>query len=177
MPLPVDVLIEEHKLIIQPISIIDKEITRIETQAVVDQNVVSTTVDFLRTYADRFHHGKEEGILFKGLSQKKLSEQDHQVMTELVMEHAFARRTVKALETAKENYFLGKKEALKELLESLKALVKLYPEHIKKEDTRFFYPCMEYFSEAERQNMMASFLTFNQNFTDKRYKQIIDLLH
>jgi hemerythrin-like domain-containing protein len=177
MPLPVDVLIEEHKLIIQAIAIIDKEITRIETQAIVDQNVVSTTVDFLRIYADKFHHGKEEGILFKALSQKKLSEQDHQVMTELVMEHAFARKTVKALETAKENYLLSKKEALKELLESLKALVKLYPEHIKKEDTSFFYPCMKYFSEAERQNMMASFRTFNQNFTDKRYKQIIDLLH
>jgi len=52
----------------------------------------------------------------------------------------------------------------------------LYPAHIEKEDKHFFYPCMEYFSVLERQNMLTSFLEFNQNFTEKRYKQIIDSL-
>ena len=88
----------------------------------------------------------------------------------------FARRTVTALDSAKEKYISGNKEALKEVLALLAALVKLYPIHIDKEDNHFFYPCIEYFSEAERHNMMASFLTFNQNFTDKKYKQMIDSL-
>ncbi|NLE05002.1 MAG: cation-binding protein [Crenarchaeota archaeon] len=176
MQLPIDVLIKEHQLIIQAIVIIKKEIVQIETRVIVDPNFVDASVDFLRIYADRFHHGKEEGILFKGLSQRKLSNQDHQVMRELVMEHADARRIVTALEAAKENYLAGKKEVIKELLDLLKALVKLYPEHIEKEDNLFFSSSMAYFSKQEQDEMLTNFLEFNQNFTDKRYNHVVALL-
>jgi hemerythrin-like domain-containing protein len=176
MSLPVEILVTEHKLILQAIDRLRKEGEKIQSSLAINPNFVTTAVDFFRTYADRFHHGKEEGILFRELSQKKLSESDHKVMTELMLEHAFARRTVTALDSAKEKYISGNKEALKDVLELLNALIKLYPTHIEKEDKHFFYPCMEYFSQAERQNMTTSFLAFNQNFVDKRYKQIIDSL-
>jgi hypothetical protein len=35
---------------------------------------------------------------------------------------------------------------------------------------------MDYYTEAEKQDMLASFLAFNEKVTDKRYKQIIDSL-
>jgi hemerythrin-like domain-containing protein len=34
---------------------------------------IDTAVDFIRTYADRCHHGKEEDILFRNLAKKKTS--------------------------------------------------------------------------------------------------------
>ena len=176
MSLPVDILVKEHKLILQAINRLKTENRKIQTSEAVNPNFITTAVDFLRTYADRFHHGKEEGILFKELSQKKLNEKDNKTMNELILEHAFARRTVTALESAKEKWISGDKQALKEVLDLTAALIKLYPAHTEKEDKHFFYPCMEYFSPAERQSMLTSFLAFNQNFTDKRYKQIIDSL-
>jgi hemerythrin-like domain-containing protein len=176
MSLPVDILVTEHKLILQAIDRLNIETEKIRSSEAVNPNFITTAVDFFRTHADRFHHGKEEGILFKALSQKKLGESDHKVMTELMLEHASARRTVSALENAKEKYISGNKEALQEVLDLLAALVKLYPTHIEKEDKHFFYPCMDYFTEAEKQDMLASFLAFNEKFTDKRYKQIIDSL-
>lgn len=116
MSLPVDVLISEHKLIIRAVDLIKKETDQIQTNKEVNPNFIKTAVDFFRTYADRFHHGKEEGILFKELSHKQLKEADGKVMNELIMEHAFARRTVTALEIAKESYVSGSKEALKNVL-------------------------------------------------------------
>ena len=176
MSLPVDILVNEHKLILRAVDSMKRENEKIQTNQTTNPNFITTVVDFFRTYADRFHHGKEEGVLFKELSQKELNEDDQKVMSELIQEHAFARRTVTALEDAKERYVAGNNEVLKDVLDLLAALIKLYPAHIEKEDKHFFYPCMEYFSEAERHNMMASFLFFNQNFIDKRYKQIIDSL-
>lgn len=174
MSLPVDVLITEHKLILQAVDKIKNEVQQAQATKKVNPNFITTAVDFFRTYTDRFHHGKEEGILFNGLSQRTLNEADSKMIKELMLEHAFARRTVTALETAKENYVLGKTEALQEILNLLTTLVKLYPEHIEKEDKHFFYPSMEYFSDEEQEEMMEQFHLFNQNFTDKRYKQIID---
>jgi hemerythrin-like domain-containing protein len=163
-------------LIIRAIELIKKQTAQIETNKALDPNFIVTTVDFFRTYADRFHHGKEEGLLFKALSQRQLSEPDHKMMNELIMEHAFARRTITSLQESKENYLLGKNEALKDVLEALNKLIKLYPQHIEKENKQFFYPSMTYFSEQEQKDMYTNFIDFNQNFTDKRYKQIINSL-
>ena len=38
--------------------------------AFVDPVFIDTAVDFIHTYADRCHHGKEEDILFKALAAK-----------------------------------------------------------------------------------------------------------
>ncbi len=94
-------------------------------------------------------------------------------MAELIVEHAMARRTVNALENAKKEYVSGKTDVRNEVLDLLNALTILYPTHIEKEDKHFFYPSMEYFSGIEQNEMMLNFVAFNQEFTDKMYKQII----
>jgi hemerythrin-like domain-containing protein len=172
--LPVDILVDEHKLIMRAVDLIKIETGQITTSESVNANKISAFMDFFRIYADRFHHGKEEGILFRRLKEKKLKQVDSEMMKELMLEHAFARRTVTALEKANEGYIAGKKTALREVLELLSTLVKLYPVHIEKEDKHFFYPCMEYFSPQEQKTMLNDFTSFNQSFTDKRYEAIID---
>ena len=173
MTVPVEVLISEHKLILQTVELVKKETKKVDANKKVDPLFIGTIVDFFRTYADRFHHGKEEGILFSELSRKQLNEAHNKMMNELVMEHAFARRTVTELEHANELYVLGKPDAVEKVLELLDTLVHLYPMHIDKEDNNFFFPVMAYFSEHEQKEMLSSFLSFNEDFTDKRYKQLI----
>jgi len=92
---PVEILISEHRLIEQMVSLLEKEIEKTTSAGKVDPNFLVAVVDFFRTYADKYHHGKEEGILFKELSSKTSSDVDHKMMLELVMEHAFARKTEK----------------------------------------------------------------------------------
>lgn len=58
-------LMIEHRLIERMISIIKDVLRQIESTQKVDPVFVDTAVDFIRNYADRTHHGKEEGILFR----------------------------------------------------------------------------------------------------------------
>lgn len=174
--LPVEILIDEHRLIERFVKLIKKETEKIVETQEVEPNFIVVAVDFFRTYADKYHHGKEEGILFKGLSQKKLSETDYKMMHELIMEHAYARKTVGQLEVSKENYLTDKTNALKDVLQLLKALAELYPAHIEKEDKHFFYPSMEYFTQPEQENILNKFIQFDRDFTNRKYQQAVKML-
>jgi hemerythrin-like domain-containing protein len=176
MSVSVTMLIDEHKLILRAVDAIKAKVEEIEATKKVNPDLISTIVDFFRTYADRFHHGKEEGILFNELFHKQLSDADRKATNELIMDHVFARQTVTALENAKESYVAGKTEALGTLLESLRTLMEFYPKHIEKEDKHYFYPSMAYLSAQEQEDMLKKFLEFNRSFTDKLYSQIVNSL-
>ena len=150
------------------------ELSRIDKTKEADSNFIEATIDFLRTYADRCHHGKEVVILFRDLGKKKLSDEHSKIMHELMEEHAYARRTVGKLETAKESYIKGKVESLKDILMLLNELVEFYPMHIKKEDTQFFIPCMEYFTKQEQEHMIQEFWEFDRQIIHEKYQKIVD---
>jgi len=174
--LPVDVLVSEHQLILYTVSVLKKEQRKIVAAVKVDPDVIVAVVDFFRTYADRYHHGKEEGILFNALYKRKLSDVDGEMIRELILEHALARRTVTSLENLKTSYINGISESLNDIIDCFSTLIELYPEHIEKEDKHFFYPSMTYFTEKEQQEMLQKFLEFNENFTDNRYKQTMETI-
>ena len=69
-------LMMEHRLIEKGIAVLRQEAERIAQGGKVDLLIIDTLVDFIRTYADRTHHGKEEDILFRYLAHKDLSEED-----------------------------------------------------------------------------------------------------
>ncbi len=137
---------------------------------------VDTAADFFRTYADRTHHGKEEDILFRDLAKKNLLPEHKRLMDELVQEHAIARKTVRGLLEAKNRYLRGDKEALKDVEELLGKLVELYPAHIEKEDKRFFYPVMDYFSSQEKDAMLQEFFEFDRNMIHEKYGGVVDAI-
>lgn len=153
-----------------------KQIETISETGKVDPLFIDTAVNFFRTYADMYHHGKEEGILFKELSGKKMSDADHSMMLELANEHALSRRTVNSLEILKEKYAAGAVETNKDILEIMKTLVELYSKHIQKEETQFFFPSMRYFTQKEQEDMLNAFLEFDKDFTNKRFQKTIDTL-
>ena len=174
--LPVEHLISEHRLIKKMVRLLQTEAERIVATGKVDQEFIEGAVDFFRTYADKYHHGKEEGVLFKELSKRSLSDVDHKMILELTNEHALARRTVNSLEGLKEKYVAGMTKTWGDILELLNTLVRLYPQHIQKEDTQFFFPSMKYFTQKEQEDMLDTFMEFDKNFTNKRYEKTIEVL-
>ena len=62
-------LMIEHRLIEKMLSLIKDTLVQIESTNKVDPLLVDTAVDFIRMYADRTHHGKEEDILFREFEQ------------------------------------------------------------------------------------------------------------
>ncbi len=124
----------EHRLIEQMLNVIRRTLEGVEQTQSIDPYFVDTAVDFIRVYADRTHHGKEEDLLFKELRNKHLSSEDGKVMDELIEDHVFSRQTTKALIEANRAYRRGNQAALGEVTACLKTLVDFYPKHIRKED-------------------------------------------
>ena len=58
-------LMIEHRLIERMISVIKAVLENFKSENKVDTVFVDIAVDFVRIYADRTHHGKEENILFR----------------------------------------------------------------------------------------------------------------
>ena len=75
-------LMIEHRLIEKMLKIIEKEIGNIRKSNKVDPVFIDTAVDFIRIYADRTHHGKEEDILFKALEKKIMNSSENKMMNE-----------------------------------------------------------------------------------------------
>ncbi|HMF30231.1 MAG TPA: cation-binding protein, partial [Candidatus Lokiarchaeia archaeon] len=62
---PVAPLMIEHRLIERMIAVIKKSLPAMRESQTVAPTFIDTAVDFIRMYADRTHHGKEEDILFR----------------------------------------------------------------------------------------------------------------
>ena len=155
--MPIGPLMLEHRFIERMIRIMDKKIQIMSREKRTDASFIETAVDFIRNYADKRHHGKEEDILFRDLNKKQLSAEHKRTMDELIKEHVLGRNNVKKLVNAKESYAQGDKNALKDITENKGILVKFYPKHIEKEDKEFFLPSMAYFSKEEEDAMIQEF--------------------
>jgi hemerythrin-like domain-containing protein len=173
---PIVPLKTEHGLIDQMIKLVRDETLKIATKDEFNPTFVDTTVDFLRTYADRTHHGKEEDILFRDLEDKDLSAEDRQMMEELMEEHVYARETVDELVEAKEQVLQDEAQALETVVEKLAALIELYPEHIKKEDNIFFPASMEYLTASEQDAMMEEMWEFDREMIHEKYRSVVERL-
>ena len=169
-------LMIEHRLIERMISQIKDALAQIESTQKIDPLLVDTAVDFIRMYADRTHHGKEEDILFRDLSKRPLSAEDQRVMDELIQEHVFGRQTTKALVEANTRYRNGDASALEDIADNLRTLVEFYPKHIEKEDKVFFPASRAYFTDEEDQAMLAEFWEFDREMIHEKYKSVVEEL-
>ncbi len=167
-------LMIEHRLIERMIEIIKRTLTQIEKKGKVDPVFVDTTVDFIRTYADRTHHGKEEDILFRDLKKRELSEEDERLMNDLIEEHVLGRKIIKKLIDANNRYRNGDKSVLAEIASYLSSLADFYPRHIEKEDKVFFPAARSYFSEQEDQAMLDEFWEFDRKVIHEKYTSVVE---
>ncbi len=173
MVMPIGHLMKEHRTIERMIEVIRKKINDYYESKKIDPDFVDEAVDFIRTYADRLHHGKEEDILFKKLEEKELSDEHQKIMDELMEEHRWGRETVKKLTEANRRYRHGDEEASESIAENLHELANFYPGHIEKEDKHFFIPVMEYLSDEEKSKMIDDEDEFDRQFIHVIYEEKI----
>jgi len=171
---PIGPLMVEHRQIERMTALLRAEIRKMDESKKPDVGFLMIAVDFMRTYADRVHHGKEEDILFKALATKKLEPEHAKIMNELIEEHISARKMVTALLAAREKYINGDRESLKEIKELLEKIGNFYPVHIEKEDKHFFYPCLDYFSKQEQDEMLKEFWEFDRKVIHEKYQKVVE---
>ena len=172
---PIGPLMWEHRLIEKMLASMMKHVDNIEKSKKFNPAIIDVAVDFVRLYADRTHHGKEEEILFRDLTKKNLTPALKKTMQELLDEHAWGRKTTASLVAAKDKYLQqGDEEKITEIIGLARELGNFYPKHIEKEDKHFFYPCQDYFSKDEQENMLAEFWEFDRKMIHEKYNKIFE---
>jgi hemerythrin-like domain-containing protein len=168
--LPIAPLMIEHRLIEKMIALMKMETDRLTVEGVINFDLIDLVVDFIRTYADQCHHGKEEKIFFRELGRKSLSREHTRLMEELMDEHRQGREATADLVRAKERYVKGVKDELYVIIGRMKFIHDFYPKHIEKEDKHFFLPCMDYFTAEEKDNILREEWEFDKGFIHQVYE-------
>jgi hemerythrin-like domain-containing protein len=171
--LPIGPLMIEHRLIERMIGIMKDEIKTLKVSKNPNAVFIDTTVDFIRTYADATHHGKEEDILFRELKKKKLSPEHQAQMEDLINDHIIGRKATAELVDARNRFFNGDIGAIKTIVEKMQFLTEFYPKHIEKEDKHFFTPVMKYFSPEEQQVQLEEGRIFDRKMIHKKYDKLV----
>jgi len=130
-------------------------------------------VDFIRTYADQTHHGKEEDILFRELKKREISPEHDKIMKELIDEHILGRKTTGELVDANKKFAQGDQDAIKRIIEKIEFLVDFYPKHIEKEDKHFFIPIMHYSKKKEQDALLPEGQAFDRKMIHRKYNAMI----
>jgi hemerythrin-like domain-containing protein len=164
-------LVEEHRVIKSTLAVFETEIKKIKEQRRIDPISIDMSIDFIRTYTDLVHHGKEENILFRELAKKNLSAEHSAIMNELLAEHKYSRTIVSRWMDATEKYFDGE-DTSEEIIGCLQELTTFYPRHIVKEDEHFFRAVPEYFTLEEQNKMLQEFEEFDDKILHWKYRKV-----
>lgn len=91
-------------------------------------------LDFIRNYADKNHHGKEEKILFSRMVDEIGGVAEKLVKYGMLVEHDFGRMYIKELDEALSKVKAGDKEAKLDVIADAVSYTHLLNRHIDKED-------------------------------------------
>jgi hemerythrin-like domain-containing protein len=138
---PIEKLMAEHQNILKGLDLLERGAVRIERGGDVSPDFFRAAVDFIRNYADKYHHAKEEDILFVHMAEVGFSPEMGPVAV-MLYEHNQGRGYVTGLANATEKYASGDKNAAQEIVKNALAFANLLRQHINKEDT-ILYPMAE----------------------------------
>lgn len=148
-----ELLKQEHQQILKALDVAKREVESIEKTGHVDTQKVNDIVDFIRNFADKWHHEKEEKLLFTKMI-------DHGMTGKLdpigfmLEEHEEGRRYVKNIVSAMEDDNCGS-TCIKTIKDNLQGYRNLLTVHINKEDM-ILYPMAEKLLPDEELKELAS---------------------
>ena len=159
----IKILVDEHKNILKVVDALEKECNEIKSGKGVDEDFFRNVIEFIRNYADKFHHAKEEEILFKEFCNTAEKGCLHcNPVEQMLYEHNIGRDFVKGIEE-------GMKERDKrKIVENALGYVNLIREHILKEDN-ILYPMSENsFDKKTKEKILKK---FNEISKDKKIEE------
>jgi len=134
----IELLVSEHKNIKRMLRVIKEVSYRIYEHASVDLNDFDLMIDFIKNYADKHHHKKEENILFDEMG-KHLGEAivDGPLLA-MFSEHDLGRMYISNLEEAVRAVKNGNERKNIDIISNARAYADLLERHIAKEDDTIY---------------------------------------
>jgi hemerythrin-like domain-containing protein len=147
-----DLLVEEHEIIERMLTVLNKAADKLEKGEKVNPQAFLDAADFIRNFADRCHHAKEEDILFKLMGERGLPQLSGPVGV-MLTEHQYGREYNESMEKATREWASGNEQAKAIIIESARNYTRLLSAHIQKEN-KILYPMGNRIFSPEDQEML-----------------------
>ena len=153
---PTQLLKEEHRTILLVIGAAEREVEKIGRTGTIDAEKVEKIIDFLRNFADRCHHAKEENILFVRMEEKGMPSDSGPIFV-MLREHEENRRNVAAMAGALPKAAAGEESSVAVVKDNLAAYAGRLKAHIAKEDNVLYPMADRLFSDDDQRRLAEAF--------------------
>lgn len=113
-------------------------------------------LEFIKGFADKCHHGKEEDILFPAMENHGMSKEGGPIAV-MLHEHQLGRDHIKSLSTALKLFKGGNKTAINSIISYSMSYVSLLRNHIEKENNVLFIMADKILDETEQSKIFDAF--------------------
>ena len=134
---PTEILIDEHHLIVAVLDCLEEAAGRLDSGETVSPEFFLDAAEFVAGFADKYHHGKEEDILFVALTARDMP-RDSGPVAVMLYEHDEGRKYTAAFRSAAEQMKTGDEGAAADVVRNVFDYVNLLRQHIMKENNVLF---------------------------------------
>lgn len=147
MKKPTQDLNMEHSGIVQMLGIMEKISVRLKNGEDIKREHLEKVIEFLRNFADKCHHRKEENILFPEMLKDPANKK---MVNELLGEHKTGRDLIRGMAESLEGFGAGNPDAWHIAVNAQK-YSELLKEHIRKEGKLFSLVDKELSAEVQEE--------------------------
>lgn len=170
-----DKLKDDHKLIRRYLDNITIAHDFLVEREMIPESVLEKILDFSKIFMNKYHHFREEYILFIELAKKKGGSIDPQIVS-LRDQHERSRNLVSQIKSAKKGYGNGDEVAVTQLVENFGYYVSLERQHISRENHVFYPMAEEVFSDEDMSMMDKEFKDFDDKQSTDLFKEGVRLV-
>lgn len=168
---PIEDLIKEHGPIKLLLRILEKVNGQLEAGKGMNTTDLGNTVAFIREFADKCHHGKEENLLFPAMKENNIFE-EMTLIDILIEEHKVGRNFVKNMAEA-----IVEKNNEK-FVENARGYIDLLDQHIDKENRILFPMANKSLSEEKQKELAMGFADVEKNIIGEgRHEELHAVIH
>lgn len=174
----IEILVKEHDSILKVIEITQKMLNTNDPSKV-NLNHIDSIIDFIKNFADKYHHLKEEDVLFMEMEKHGMPREGGPIGV-MLHEHDEGRKYIKQAVEAIKQLKAGNITAFQGIKDNLLNYCTLLTNHIYKENN-ILYPMAERFLPVDIQTAMsvdfeqANATTVSNEYHDKYLKLVDDL--
>jgi hemerythrin-like domain-containing protein len=159
MTRPLTILMDEHRLIEKVLGSLETCAIEVEGGLALERRVARDYAGFLRGFADAWHHGKEEDILFRRMVERGFSEESGPVAV-MLHEHRQGRAFVGSIAAIGADSGVVAPGEATTFLASALGFVPLLRQHIQKEDNILYPMSQRVLTSADFETMLEDFAAF-----------------
>ena len=161
----IDILLEEHVVILQHLETLGRAAEKIARGEGPPKAFFEEALEICRDFADRYHHYKEEHVMFGLLAQKHVGRIDGEVDRHRD-QHEACRNLIQQIGESLEGYQQELDSSARTVFRGLSDYVRILRSHIRSENEIFFPMAAEALTEAEGEALLEEFQRYEAKVGD-----------